>query len=188
MLRDGRRWGYNTDWLGFAASFRQGLPDASISRVAQLGAGGGDAATAYAMLKMGARHLTVFDLDAFKRDALVSRLNSTFGEGRASASSDIAGSLQAADGPIHATPTGMFGHPGMALPASLLRASLWVAEIVYFPLETDLLRAARAAGCRTLDGGGMAVHQAVEAFRLFSGLEPDAARMRRHFLSMGEVR
>jgi shikimate dehydrogenase len=77
----------------------------------------------------------------------------------------------------------MFGHPGLAIPASLLRADLWVAEVVYFPLETELLRVAKRIGCRTLDGGGMAVHQAVEAFRLFTGLQADAARMRRFFES-----
>jgi shikimate dehydrogenase len=186
VLRDGRRWGHNTDWVGFAANFRQGLPDPSIQRVVQLGAGGAGAATAYAILKTGAGHLTLVDLDASRSAALAARCNSIFGEGRACASDDIAASLAGADGLIHATPTGMFGHPGMALPASLLRASLWVAEIVYFPLETELLRAARAAGCRTLDGSGMAVHQAVEAFRLFSGLEPDATRMHRHFVAMGQ--
>jgi shikimate dehydrogenase len=74
--------------------------------------------------------------------------------------------------------------PGMPLPPGLLRPSLWVAEIVYFPLETELLRTARALGCRTLDGGGMAVFQAVGAFRLFTGLAPDAARMLRHFAEM----
>jgi shikimate dehydrogenase len=58
-----------------------------------------------------------------------------------------------------------------------------VAEIVYFPLETELLRIARAAGCRTLDGSGMAVYQAVEAFQLFSGLQADAQRMHRYFLA-----
>ena len=187
VLREGRRCGHNTDWVGFAASFRQGLPDASVRRVVQLGAGGG-AATAYAILKAGAGHLTLIDRDASLSRALAARCNSVFGEGRASASDDIAASLGGADGLIHATPTGMFGHPGMALPASLLRASLWVAEIVYFPLETEFLRAARAAGCRTLDGSGMAVHQAAEAFRLFSGLEPDVARMHRHFVAMGQLR
>jgi shikimate dehydrogenase len=59
-----------------------------------------------------------------------------------------------------------------------------VAEIVYFPLETELLRAARGLGCRTLDGGGMAVFQAAGAFRLFTGREPDTARMLRHFAAM----
>jgi shikimate dehydrogenase len=73
----------------------------------------------------------------------------------------------------------------MALPARLLRPDFWVAEIIYFPMETELLREARRIGCRTLDGAGMAVGQAAAAFRLFSGLEPDAERMRRHFNSMG---
>jgi shikimate dehydrogenase len=93
--------------------------------------------------------------------------------------------MAAAEGLIHATPVGMANHPGLPLPARLLRADLWVAEIVYFPLETELLRAARRIGCRTLDGGGMAVFQAVEAFRLFTGMAPDAERMLRHFASIG---
>ena len=73
----------------------------------------------------------------------------------------------------------------MPLPAKLLRSELWVAEVIYFPLETELLRRARALGCRTIDGGGMAVFQAVAAFRLFTGLEPDSDRMIAHFTSMG---
>ena len=76
-------------------------------------------------------------------------------------------------------------YPGMPLRAGLLRAELWVAEIVYFPIETALLRAARAAGCRTLDGGGMAVFQAVKAFELFTGTTPDDQRMLRHFAALG---
>lgn len=78
---------------------------------------------------------------------------------------------------MHATPTGMAAHPGLPFPAELLRPALWVAEVVYRPLETELLRTARAAYCATLDGGGMAVFQAADAFRLFTGREPDPARM-----------
>jgi len=184
VLREGRRWGHNTDWPAFSASFRRGLPGAAIGRIVQLGAGGAGAATAYAMLKMGAGHIVIFDLDPARAAALAARCNSLFGEHRVSTSTDLAACLVAADGLIHATPTGMHGHPGSAVPPELLRAGLWVADVVYFPLETELLRAARAAGCPTLDGSGMAVHQAVEAFRLFSGLEPDAERMRRHFVAM----
>ncbi len=73
--------------------------------------------------------------------------------------------LAEADGLINATPIGMDKYPGTPVPATLLRPALWVAEIIYFPLETALLRAARAMGCRTLDGGGMAVFQAVQAFQ-----------------------
>jgi shikimate dehydrogenase len=71
----------------------------------------------------------------------------------------------------------MAAHPGLPLPAELLHPGLWVAEVVYRPLETDLLRTARALGCATLDGGGMAAFQAADAFRLFTGREPDATRM-----------
>jgi len=75
----------------------------------------------------------------------------------------------------------MAKYPGTPIPVTLLRPELWVAEIIYFPMETELLRAARARGCRSMGGGGMAVFQAVDAFRLFTGVEPDAERMLRHF-------
>ena len=79
----------------------------------------------------------------------------------------------------------MTKYPGLPLPGALLHPALWVAEIVYFPLETELLRTARALGCRTLDGGGMAVFQAAEALRRFTGIQPDAQRMLRHFQELG---
>ena len=88
------------------------------------------------------------------------------------------------DGLVHATPTGMAAHPGLPLDAGLLRPDLWVADIVYRPLETALVRTARGLGCRVLDGGGMAVFQAVDAFRLFTGVEPDAERMLTHFTTL----
>jgi shikimate dehydrogenase len=81
----------------------------------------------------------------------------------------------------------MANHPGSAVSASWLRPDLWVADVVYFPLETELLRAARAIGCRTLDGSGMAVYQAVEAFRLFTGLHADVSRMKQWFVAAERV-
>ena len=92
--------------------------------------------------------------------------------------------LHAADGLAHATPTGMAAHPGPPFPPEWLHRALWVAEVVYRPLETELLRAARAAGCRTLDGGRMAVFQAAEAFELFTGAHVDRRRMLRHFATL----
>ncbi|NGO06348.1 shikimate dehydrogenase [Streptomyces sp. HC44] len=179
VFEDGRAIGHNTDVTGFAASFARGLPDAPLERVVQLGAGGAGAAVAHAMLTLGAGHVTVTDAVPARAVALAAELNRHFGGGRAAAATPdrLAVLVADADGIVHATPTGMAAHPGLPLPAELLHPGLWVAEVVYRPLETELLRAARGVGCATLDGGGMAVFQAADAFRLFTGREPDADRM-----------
>ncbi len=111
-------------------------------------------------------------------------LSARFGASQAEAGRDLAAALTEADGLVNATPVGMAKIPGTPVPKTLLRPDLWVAEIIYYPLETELLRDARALGCRTLGGGGMAVFQAVEAFRLITGIAPDAERMLEHFASM----
>jgi shikimate dehydrogenase len=185
VLRDGRRIGHNTDCSGFAAGFRRGLPGVALDQVVQLGAGGAGSAVAQAALDLGVGRLTLFDIDPARAAALAEALSARFGAGRAVAGARLETAMVAADGLIHATPTGTAAHPGLPLDPALLQPRHWVAEIVYFPLETALLRVAHAKGCRTLDGGGMAVFQAADAFRLFSGLEPDAARMQAHFAAMG---
>jgi shikimate dehydrogenase len=174
---DGRRIGYNTDCTGFQQSFERGLAGVGLGSVLQVGAGGAGSAVAYAALKLGVARLAIFDRDVGRAEGLVERLRAQFDNGRVMLSSGIKESLQGADGLIHATPVGMDGHPGCAVDAALLRPELWVAEVVYFPLETELLRLAKARGCRTLDGGGMAVFQAADAFHLFTGVAPDAERM-----------
>jgi shikimate dehydrogenase len=184
VLREGRRIGHNTDLSGFAEGFRRGLPNVARERVVQLGAGGAGAAVAHALLAEGVGRLAITDMEAPRAAALAAALETRFGAGRAVACDDLPAEVAAADGVVNCTPVGMAKLPGTPLPVTLLRPALWVAEIVYFPLETELLRAARAIGCRTLDGGGMAVFQAAGAFRLFTGLEPDAGRMLRHFAEM----
>ena len=111
-----------------------------------------------------------------------------YGAERVQARTDIAAAMDSATGLIHATPTGMAKLPGLPLPAELLHSGLWVSEVVYFPLQTALLQAARARGCAVVDGGGMAVGQAVGAFRLFTGRPADAARMQTHFTRLLQAR
>jgi shikimate dehydrogenase len=178
---DGKRYGFNTDAQGFAESFQRGLPYAARDRVVQIGAGGAGAATAYAMLKLGVRELSVFDVDLGRAAALADNLGRIFGAGRIGVAQELQAALATANGLVQATPVGTREHPGMPLSERLLRPDLWVAEIVYFPLETPLLRNARAMGCRTLDGGGMAVFQAAAAFEIFTGRKADRERMLRHF-------
>ena len=184
VLKDGKRIGHNTDCLGFAEGFRRGLKGVAVERVVQMGAGGAGAAVAHALLSEGVQQLSIFDVDIRRAQDLADNLNQHFDIARAVAGYDLPSALAQADGLVNTTPMGMKKLPGMPVPVELLRAELWVAEIVYFPLETELLRNARALGCRTLDGGNMAVFQAVKAFELFSGVVPDAQRMLAHFQSM----
>jgi shikimate dehydrogenase len=181
VFRDGRASGHNTDWSGFARGLRTGLPGVDLGTVVVLGAGGAGAAVTHGLLTAGAGRVRVFDLDAGRAEALAAALAGRFGAGRAAAGTDLAADVAAAAGLVHATPTGMAAHPGLPLPAALLRPDLWIAEVVYRPLETELVRAARALGARVLEGGRMAVFQAAGAFTLFTGAEPDAGRMLRHF-------
>ena len=181
VFKDGRRIGHNTDWYGFYESFMRGLPDAKRDRALLVGAGGAGVAVAHAALKLGITHLDICDRDFSRADHLAAELNARFGEDHAFAVKDPADSLPFADGLIHATPMGMPAHPGMPVKADLLEQRHWVADIVYMPLVTELLATAAQKGCRTLPGGGMTVFQAVGAFRLFCGREPDAERMTAHF-------
>ncbi|BBH70227.1 shikimate dehydrogenase [Actinoplanes sp. OR16] len=167
--------GHNTDAYGFRTAFAAHFPSAPREHVVQLGAGGAGAAVAHAMLTLGAAHLTIVDVDESRAAELATRL----GAGRVSTGtpSSLSTLLAGADGVINATPVGMDHHPGSPVAATDLRPGLWVADLVYRPADTALLRAARFAGAATLPGVAMSVHQAVAAFELFTGVPADPAAM-----------
>jgi shikimate dehydrogenase len=181
VFRHGKRIGHNTDWSGFAAHFTATLPSAARDWVALIGAGGAGSAVGYAALTLGARALRIHDCDPARAHALAANLQGTFPDRAIHVAENVTDVLRGADGVIHATPVGMLGHPGIAIPACELRPELWVAEIVYFPVETELVRAARARGCRVITGEGMAVRQAAASFALFFAVQPDVERMLRRF-------
>ena len=93
---------------------------------------------------------------------------------------DIGAMLGGADGVVNCTPLGMSGRPGSAIPASLLGGQSWAFDAVYTPIETEFLRAARAAGLDTLSGYELFFQQGIKAFELFTGRVPplDALRQR----------
>lgn len=179
VVEDGQLVGHNTDGSGWAWGFKRALPHANLRRVVLLGAGGAGAAIAHAVLRLGAQHLSIVDAPPERAAQLARDVNALYGD-RAEAA-DIGAAMAQATGLIHATPTGMDKLPGLPLDVALLRPAMWVSEVVYFPLDTALLKAARAMGCSVSDGGGMAVGQAVGAFELFTGVTPDASRMDAHF-------
>ncbi|WP_146362057.1 shikimate dehydrogenase [Arthrobacter yangruifuii] len=183
LIRDGRFLGHNTDFSGFGGALAGGLPDAALDSVVQLGVGGAGAAVAYALLKAGTGALTLLDLDPLRAAERAAALSGLFPDRQITSGTpaDLPSVLPGADGLVHATPVGMHSHPGIAVDLQLLSPSQWVADVVYRPVETELIRGARAMGCRVLDGGRMAVGQAVDAFELITGIRPDAERMLAHF-------
>ncbi|HKN98931.1 MAG TPA: shikimate dehydrogenase, partial [Pseudonocardiaceae bacterium] len=183
LFTDGKALGHNTDASGFAEGLRRGPGARRYDRVVLVGAGGAGSAVAHALLTMGAATVDVFDRDQRRAGELAGALRDGYGSCRATSHpmNALADRLAEATGLVNATPTGMWSHPGLPVPADLLRPDLWVTDVVYRPLDTELVRAARACGCAVSTGGLMAVFQAAHAFRLFTGHAPDAERMLRHF-------
>lgn len=177
VFKDGKRHGDNTDWSGFSENLKANLPDIKLDIVALIGTGGAGLAVAYALLKMGVGELRLFDTDKNKAEKLAEKLKESLPGCTVIVAEDTIAALKNADGLVNATPIGMDGIPGTPVEVNLLHKSLWVADIVYFPLETQLIKAARAKGCRTVSGGGMAVRQAAASFQQFFDVEPDVDRM-----------
>ncbi|GAA1741477.1 shikimate dehydrogenase [Rothia terrae] len=191
LREDGTRFGDNTDYSGFLTGMAWGLPHITansgrLDTVIQLGTGGAGSATAYALLKAGTRVLHLVDPDVHRARDKAADLQALFPNASVQAAGvmDVAGLLPQATGLVNASPVGMHIHPGAPLDLSLVHAGLWVADVIYLPQETPLIAHARKVGCDVLPGGYMAVGQAVDALRLFAGIEPDAARMRAHFESL----
>lgn len=179
VFDDETKHGHNTDCWGFAESFHEAMAGVRTDRVAMFGAGGAGAAIAYALMEMGTDRLSIVDSDASRAAALAERMRAIFGNRIESGSSPRA--IDGVSGIVNATPVGMEKYPGTPFDAALIAPHQWVADIIYFPAETELLRRARAIGCRTLPGTGMAIHQAVRAFELFSGRKADRRAMAGHF-------
>jgi shikimate dehydrogenase len=179
----GRTVGYNTDRIGFRSSFEETLGvDAIAGKTAvQIGAGGAGRAVAFALMDMEAATLLIHDRDVARSSQLVAELAVHFGAERCRLIEDPASAMRDAVGVVNATPTGMSGFPGCPIEPGALRAEHWVADIVYTPVETELVKAGRHVGARVMTGAGMCVHQGAASFRLFTGAEVSVARMHEVF-------
>lgn len=180
-IRDGRLIGHNTDMAGFRDSIEQGLPGVALGHVVQIGAGGAGSAVAHALLSLSVDKLDLVDLDIDRARDLRDQLAGRYPGRQASAVALDAIDTRTADGIVNATPIGMNGKLGLPIPAELVESRHWLADIIYFPVETALLRVAKAKGCRTMNGVGMVVGQAARAFEIITGHVADSARMRGTF-------
>jgi shikimate dehydrogenase len=180
---DGRTTGYNFDRRGWRNSFEESLGRAGAqgATVVQIGAGGAGRAVAFALMDLGVAALVIHDLDAARAKTLAAEVASHYGASRCRVAADLQRDIAASEGVVNATQVGMLGFPGNPVPVAALKATRWAADVIYAPVQTEFLKAAAAKGARILNGGGMCVHQAVEAFRLFTCAEPDLARLHRTF-------
>jgi shikimate dehydrogenase len=181
VARDGKLTGHNTDATGFASAFRSVLGAPGDAPVALIGAGGVGRAIAFAMAEVGARAVQLFDSEASKARALAARLSDRL---EVRVCTDVAQALKGAGGVINGTPIGMLPNRDSPVPAALLHRDMFVADAVYTPLWTPLLQAARAVGARLMTGRELCIHQAADAFRLFTGLEASRERIGAAFDAM----
>lgn len=175
---EGRLTGHNTDVSGFRASLDDARGDHPLGRIVLIGAGGAGSAVSHALAMQGAEHLSVVDVDSHRAQALADNISSVHNqEVEAFPVEALPDLLDQAEGLVNATPIGMAHHPGLPVDADLLQPDLWVCDVVYRPVDTELLRTARQRGCRTISGLGMAMHQAADAFELFTGEPADRRAM-----------
>jgi quinate/shikimate dehydrogenase (NAD+) len=187
---DGRSTGYNFDRAGWRNSFVESIGGAGAkgATVVQIGAGGAGRAVAFALMDLGVAELVLHDLDAARANALQADLSRYYGTSHCRLAQDLQRDIAAAAGVVNATQVGMRGFPGNPVPVAALKATHWAADVIYTPMQTEFLKAAAATGARTLNGSGMCVHQAVEAFRQLTGVTPDPARLHRAFAAAVAVR
>ena len=161
----------NTDVEGFLTNLDAVAPgwDRGLENAVVLGAGGGARAVVFGLLSRGAGRVTVIN----RTEERVKELQKKFGaKVHAAKWEEMTGMLGSAGVLVNCTVLGMVGQPpldvNLRCPASLV-----VADLVYDPLETAMLKMARAKGLRTADGLGMLLRQAVRGFELWFGVEPE---------------
>lgn len=171
VLRDdGSTYGGSTDGMGFVESLLDEGVEVTERRVVVVGAGGAARSIVDALGRSGAADIVILNRTPSSAESAAGLADVA----RAGTVDDVA----AAHILVNATSVGM-GTDDLPIDAEVLRPDLAVADIVYHPLETALLRAARAVGATTVDGLGMLVHQAVLQQRLWTGLSPDPTTLRR---------
>ena len=175
---DGPR-GANTDCSGFASAFRHRFGGASPGVVAMAGAGGVGKAIAFALVGLGASEIRIFDADRAKAETLAAALVPRAEGTRIALCDSMIAAAEGADGIVNATPLGMAGIGGNAIPDSALEGAAWAFDAVYTPEWTNFLTRAREACLDILSGYELFLFQGIDAFRIFTGHEVDAGALRR---------
>ncbi|HEV2555936.1 MAG TPA: shikimate dehydrogenase [Bosea sp. (in: a-proteobacteria)] len=169
VARDGVLTGHNTDATGFATAYRALRRADGDAPVAIIGTGGVGKAIGFALAGCGVTHLRLFDSDRAKAQALADQIGE---RAQVTICNSVEAAVSGAAGLVNGTPVGMLPNRDSPVPADLIRKSQWVADAVYHPLWTPLLKAAQKAGATVMTGRELSINQAVDAFALFTGVQP----------------
>ena len=171
VAQDGRITGFNTDYMGFLGNLDQQVPgwSAGLHEAVVLGAGGAARAVLVALAERGVGTVHVLNRTLAKAEAIAREFE---GPVRAGRLDSLAALLPRCGLLVNTTSIGMHGTGFDDLPLQYLPARAIVTDLVYVPLETRLLRAARAHRLRAVDGLGMLLHQAVPGFEAWFGVRP----------------
>jgi shikimate dehydrogenase len=175
VLEDGRTRGLNTDGAGFLANLRAQAPGwrPGAGPAVLLGAGGAARGVGFALLEAGVPALRLANRTGERAAALAAELAAALGRPVAAVPwAERAAAVADAALIVNCTSLGMTGQPPLDLPLAEARRDAVVADLVYAPLETELLAQARARGHVAVDGLGMLLHQAVPGFGHWGGKEP----------------
>ena len=162
---------HNTDYTGFLGAWRAHMGDAPPGTVAMAGAGGVARALGFALRDLGAADIAIWDVLPDRASALASTIGAPANAIPAATATEA---CRAADGLVNATALGMAYAPGMAFAPEAFGGQAWAFDAVYTPTNTTFLRAARAAGLRTISGFDLFRHMAIGSFTAYTGIVPDA--------------
>lgn len=178
-FKEGKLYGYNTDGAGFLSSLRRNGIDPRDMCALILGAGGAARAVAIALARSGAREIIIVNRTRKNSEKLKYLINENFGDIGVTAANDFKDYYkyaQRADIIVNCTSIGM-NSSDIPIDSEVIRSSHIVFDLVYYPLETQLLRAARIKGARAISGIEMLVFQGAESFRIWTGIDPPYEKM-----------
>ncbi len=178
LFEPGGPRGLNTDYSGFMAAYRNTFGEAAPGRVAMAGAGGVGRAIGFALARLGADELRLFDPDGGKARALADAMRAVHGHTLVRVADTVVDAAGGADGLVNATPLGMGGIGGCPFPREAIGGQRWAFDAIYTPMDTPFMLAARAAGLAAMGGFELFLYQGIDAFRHFTGVEVAEDRLR----------
>lgn len=179
--------GFNTDYSGFKAAYRNVRGERPTGPVLMIGTGGVGRAVAFGLARLGTRELRLVDRDPAKAEALAAALQTAVPDMDVSIWISAENAAEGVKGLINCTPVGMVGHGGTPLDAAAMPGAEWAFDAVYTPTDTQFLTDADAAGLSIISGWELFFFQGVHAWSLFSGLGLDEENLRSSLLTIGEA-